>query len=182
MRPTSRRRAMKLSVLSLAAVALLAGPLVGVAQSDDDATGDRVDLLIVDETKTFQGSLVVNALAGGLKQTGRFNVEAVFPDVGSSYDDPLGENTGEARYDIVLIVPRADVLFGLGQLWIASCDIPHRASPQVVAGVRAIQAMIAENGQIDLRALSVTDDAMPGYFATLLLKNGWLRCGGPSTS
>jgi len=180
MRPTSRHVVFGLTVLSLTLLSLGAVPSLGAAQSSDDATSDRVDLLIVDETKTFQASLVVNALAGGLKQTGLFNVNAVFPDVASSYDDPLGRNSGDAGYEIILVVPRADVLFGLGQLWIATCDIPHRASSAVIEGVRAIQTLIAENGQMDVQALSVTDDGMPGYFATLFMNNGWLGCGGES--
>ncbi len=180
MSPTSRRRWVVPTVLSLALMALLAAPPLAAAQSSADAAPDRVDLLIVDETKTFRASLVVNALAGGLNQTGLFHVNAVFPDVASSYDDPLGRNSGEALYEIILVVPRADVLFGLGQLWIASCGIPHQASPAAIEGVRAIQALIAENAQLDVQALSVTDDGMPGYFATLFMKNGWLPCGSES--
>ncbi|MFB6286126.1 MAG: hypothetical protein ABEK03_06080 [Candidatus Bipolaricaulia bacterium] len=173
-----RRRPGALLALSVVLVGLLGLPHVAAAQGDDRA--DRVDVLIVDETKTFQASLVVNALAGGLKQTGLFNVNAVFPDVASSYDDPLGRNSGDATYEIILIVPRADVLFGLGQLWIATCNIPHRASPDVIEGVETIQTLVANNDQVDIRALSVADDAMPGYFAALLMDHGWLRCGSES--
>jgi len=173
---------MMLTTLGLVLVALVsAAPVNAAAPSGGETSADdKIDLLIVDETKTFQASLVVNALAGGLKRTGRFNVEAVFPDVNSSYDDPLGENTGDATYEIVLVVPKASVLFGLGQLWIASCDIPHRASPAVIESVASIQAMIRDNGQMDIRALSVVDDAMRGYFATLFMKHGWLSCGSES--
>lgn len=182
MRNRRRYRGMMLTTLGLVLVALVSAAVVSaVAQSDGETSADdKINLLIVDETKTFQASLVVNALAGGLNQTGRFNVKAVFPDVHSSYDDPLGENTGDATYEIILVVPKASVLFGLGQLWIASCDIPHRASPAVIEGVIAIQRMIANNGGMDIRALSVVDDAMPGYFATLFMKHGWLSCGSES--
>ena len=180
----NRRRylGIMLTTLGLVLVALLSAAAVSaVAQSDGETSADdKINLLIVDETKTFQASLVVNALAGGLKRTGLFNVDAVFPDVDSSYDDPLGENTAESLYEIILVVPKSDVLFGLGQLWIASCDIPHRASPAVIEGVATIQSMIAGNARIDIEALSVVDDAMPGYFATLFMKHGWLSCGSGS--
>ncbi len=175
--PRWRRRTALLGLATML-VGLLALPQLATAQPDDrDA---RVDVLIVDETRTFQASLFVNALASGLKQTEMFTVEAVFPDVASSYAAPLGPNSGGATYEIVLIVPRSEVLFGLGQLWIASCDIPHQVSPAVIKGVETIQAMVAANEQVDIRALSVADDAMPGYVATLLAEHGWLPCGSES--
>lgn len=173
-----RRQLAALLALSVVLVGLLGLPHVATAQDDD--RDKRVDVLIVDETKTFRASLLVNAFASRLKQTETFAVEAMFPDVASSYEDPLGPNTGEATYEIVLIVPRADVLFGRGHLWIATCDIPHRASPAVIEGVETIQTMIANNEQVDIRALNVADDAMPGYFAALLMDHGWLQCGSES--
>lgn len=179
MRLWHRLRRIALATLGPLLIATLMLPQLGAAQSGE-ADANRVDLLIVDETKTFQASLVVNALAGGLKRTGQFNVQAVFPDVGSSYEDPLGRNTGEAQYEIVLVVPRVDVLFGLGQLWIATCGIPHQASSAVIDGVTTMQTMIERNGQMGIQALSVADDAMPGYFAALFVQHGWLRCGSES--
>ena len=165
--------------LVLAALVSLA-PLNAMAQSDGEPGADPLDLLIVDETKTFQASLLVNAIASGLQRTAMFNTAAVFPDVGSSFADPLGENTGDARYDVILVVPRAEVLFGLRQVWIASCDLPHEASPKVIRGVRTMEAIIERNDQLEINALRVDEDALPGYFATLFMNNGWLRCGSES--
>lgn len=135
-----------------------------------------VEMLLVDETQTLQASLLVNLLAATLQRTGLFEIEAQFVDVPSSFDDPLGENLTDARYELILIVPREQELEALRQLWIATCPLTHQTRPGLLQGVRTIQQLVEEGSRGQLRAVSVTDDAIPGYFATLFEKHGWLEC------
>lgn len=162
----------RLIVLALMALVLfgLSGP--GVAEADEA----KLDLLIVDETKTFEASLLVNMAAGALKQTGMFNVEAEFVDVNSSFDDPLGPNDGENVYDVIAIVPRALEQRELMQLWLATCPYLPGGPDQLRRGVQTIQHLVAEQSRGVLTALGVHDDAVPGLFATIFANHGWLSC------
>ncbi len=140
------------------------------------AQPEPVRMLLVDETQTLQASLLVNAMAAALQETGLFEIEAVFPEVASSFDDPLGENTTGRVYEMIVIVPREEELRNLRQIWIATCPLTHETRPEILQGVELIQQMLEERAQGLLRAVSVRDDALPGYFAALFEKHGWLRC------
>ena len=165
----ARRR---LIVLALLALALLGWSGPGVAQVD----GDKLNVLIVDETKTFEASLFVNMAAGALKQTGMFNVEATFVDVDSSFDDPLGPNESGSVYDIIAIVPRALEKRELTQIWLATCPYLPGGPDRLQRGVETIQDLVAEQSRGVLTALGVHDDGVPGFFATIFSNNGWLSC------
>jgi hypothetical protein len=143
---------------------------------ETQGTSAPVQLLLVDETKTLQASLLVNVMAATLQQTGLFEIEAFFADVESSFDDPLGENTTDRVYEMVVIVPREETLESMRQIWIATCPITHETRPEIAAGVRTIQQLLEERAQGQLKALGVLDDALPGYFASLFEKHGWLEC------
>lgn len=149
---------------------------LGAAPLAAQQTPSPVELLIVDETQTFQGSLLVNLLAATLKLTGLFNIDARFVTVSSSFDDPLGLNPTERRYELILIVPRGVEQGTLRQLWIASCPITHATRPEILQGIQVIQELISEGSQGRIEAVGVRDDAIPGIFATIFERNGWLRC------
>lgn len=137
---------------------------------------DRVDLLLVDETETFRGSLLVNLLAAGLKETGLFVIEALFVKVSSGFSDPLGENDRGQRYEMVLVIPREAELERVRQLWIVTCPLSERTRPAVRRGIEAIRELVAGGSRGQLEAVGVQDDALPGYFATVFARNGWLAC------
>lgn len=140
------------------------------------AQPEPVRMLLVDETQTLQASILVNVLAAALQETGLFEIEAVFPEVASSFDDPLGENTTGRVYEMIVIVPREEELRHLRQIWIATCPLTRKTRPEILRGVELLQQMVEERSQGLLRALSVREDALPGYFAALFEKHGWLRC------
>ncbi len=172
-----RRRYMR------ALLAMLLGGLIvlGAAAPSAPAQGTQqasapVQLLLVDETRTLQASLLVNVMAAALQRTGLFEIEAVFANVESSFDDPLGENSTDRVYEMVVIVPREEELQNMRQIWIATCPITHETRPEIAAGVRTIQRLLDERSQGLVKALSVLDDALPGYFASLFEKHGWLEC------
>ena len=159
------------AVLVLIAVALLGLASSGIAQ--DDAP---LELLIVDETQTFEASLFVNMAAGVLKGTGLFKVEAEFVDVDSSFDDPLGPNETDRVYDIVVVVPRALDQRALMQIWLATCPYLPGGPDALQRAVTTIQDLVAERSQGQLTALGIYDDAVPGLFATIFDRHGWLSC------
>jgi len=161
-----------LSILLLVGLVLATGS-ASLSAQDDDA---KLDLLIVDETKTFEASLFVNMAAGVLKQTGMFNVEAKFVDVDSSFDDPLGFNETGKVYDIIAVVPRALERRELMQLWLATCPYLPGGPDELQRGVETVRDLVEERSQGQLAALGVHDDAVPGLFATIFANHGWLSC------
>ena len=169
----SHRTYRALSVLLLVGLVLAAGGTPLSAQDDDEA---KLDLLIVDETKTFEASLFVNMAAGVLKQTGMFNVEAKFVDVASSFDDPLGPNESDTVYDIIAVVPQALERRELTQLWLATCPYLPGGPDELQRGVETVRDLVAERSQGQLTAVGVHDDAVPGLFATIFANHGWLSC------
>jgi hypothetical protein len=135
-----------------------------------------VDLLLVDETQTFQGSLLVNLLAATLKRTGLFAIEAKFVEVSSSFDDPLGANTTDRRYEMVLVIPLGVEQGILRQIWIVTCPLTHATRPAILEAIETIQQLVAEGSRGLIEAVGVRDDAIPGFFATLFERGGWLAC------
>ena len=159
---------------------VLIGGLIALGAASPPApaqeTSAPVQLLLVDETRTLQASLLVNVMAATLQRTGLFEIEAVFANVESSFDDPLGENPTDRVYEMIVIVPREEELQNMRQIWIATCPITHETRPEIAAGVRTIQRLLDERSQGLVKALSVLDDALPGYFASLFEKHNWLEC------
>lgn len=175
------RRAQVGAALGIALLGVVGLAFLGVGGSSalgPGAEGPPVRALLVDETRTLQASLLVNLLAAALRETGLFELEAVFPDVESSFDDPLGVNPAPttARYELILIVPREEELQRLRQLWIVTCPLTHRTRPALLRAVRAIQGLVEEGSGGRLRAVSVMDDAIPGVFAAIFERHGWLVC------
>ncbi len=160
-------------IVLLFAALLLAPAGSSFGAQDEEAP---LDLLIVDETQTFEASLFVNMAAGALKQTGMFNVEAKFVDVDSSFDDPLGPNETDQVYDVIAIVPRALEQRELMQLWLATCPYLPGGPDELQRGVATIQELVAGRSQGQLTALGVHDDAAPALFATIFANHGWLNC------
>lgn len=161
------------------ALALIGALLMGMAvpaQPERQEAIAPVTLLIVDETRTFQASLLVNLLAAALHKTELFDIEAKFVEVASSFDDPLGVNSTAKRYELILVVPRGIEQGLLSQIWIATCPLNHGTRPEIHQGVQTIKILVAEGSKERVRALGVNDDALPGYFARLFELHGWLRC------
>lgn len=168
--------------LLVVALGLLVGgipplPAAAVHAQDGDTGVEPVDLLIVDETETFRGSLLVNLLAAGLKETGLFDIESVFVKVPSAFGDPLGENERGQLYEMILVIPRESELADVRQLWIVTCPLTVWTRREVWQGIETIKELVARRTQGQLEAVGVRDDALPGILATLFDRNGWLACG-----
>jgi len=139
------------------------------------AEPQQVELLLVDETKTLQASLMVNAFAKALKDTGLFNLEAKFVDVKSSFDDPLGPNGGDKRYEMILVIPRAVEDGSFKQLWIVTQPINHGTRAEVLEGIQAIKNIVHQGSGGQFAAVGVMDDLIPALFSAIFALNGWLK-------
>ncbi len=139
------------------------------------AEAPKVEMLLVDETQTLQASILVQILAQALNRTGLFELEAKIVHVQSSFDDPLGPNPTDTRYELILIIPRGVEDGSLRQLWIATQPITHETRPELVAGIETIKSLIAQGTAGRLAALGVMDDLMPAWFAAIFTRNGWLK-------
>lgn len=135
--------------------------------------GERFALLIVDETKTFSSSIRVQVLASLLNKSGQFELSARFVDVPSSFADPLQGLEPDRRYDLILIIPRGIDDGTVRQLWVVS-----RPFHEISEGLREAIALLKQlAGRVftgAAEAVDVTDDLIPGYFATLFIREGWL--------
>lgn len=139
------------------------------------AEPQKVELLLVDETQTLQASLMVNAFAKALKDTGLFTLEAKFVDVRSSFDDPLGANEGDKRYEMILVIPRALEEGLFRQLWIVTQPINHGTRAEVLEGIQAIKSIVHQGSRGQFQAVGVMDDLIPALFSTIFDRNGWLK-------
>jgi hypothetical protein len=118
---------------------LIVFALAGAAQPSE-----RVDLLLVDETQTLQASLMVQVYARALQESGLFNFDAKVVSVQSSYDDPLGVNPTEKRYELIVIVPRGIEDGSVPQIWMITKPIGPQTRPQLLAAMDLIRQRVEQ--------------------------------------
>jgi len=150
---------------------LIGGAVIAVLGQEEGP--QKFNLLIVDETRTFGSSIRVEVFARAIKRTELFDLSAKIIDVSSSYDDPLQGEEPDKRYDVVLIVPTGIDDGTVKQIWIATRPFPE-ISEELRGAVGTIKEMANGIFRGAAKAVDVTDDLIPGYFATLFIKEGWL--------
>lgn len=152
-------------------VLLLSGALVAALGQEEGA--GRFDLLIVDETKTFSSSMRVEVFARALLRTELFALSAKIVEVESSFVDPLRGEEPDQRYDLIVIFPVGIDDGTVRQIWIVS-----RPFPEIGEELRGAVALVKQLADKIFRgaaeAVGVTDDLIPGYFATIFIRGGWL--------
>jgi hypothetical protein len=121
---------------------LIVFALAGAAQPSE-----RVDLLLVDETQTLQASLMVQVYAKALQESGLFNLDAKVVSVQSSYDDPLGVNPTEKRYELIVIVPRGIEDGSVPQIWMITRPIGPQTRPQLLAAMDLIRQRVEQGSR-----------------------------------
>ncbi len=146
------------------------GALNGRGQEEQS---QRFQLLIVDETRSFTASMGVELFARALKRTGFLEVSAKIVDVDSSFAYPLQGQEPDRRYDIIIIIPRGIEDGRVRQIWIVTRPF-NEISEGLRRAVATIKEIVNRAPQGGLRAVDVTDDAIPGLFATLFIRGGWL--------
>lgn len=164
-----------LVLLALAIVLLVGWAAFGVSGSAQaqDQGGPPFKLLIVDETRTFAISMRVELLARALKRTGLFDLSAKVVEVESSFVDPLQGLEPDQRYDLILIVPRGLDDWTVRQLWLVTRPF-NEVSPGLIQAVGVVKGLVAQVSQGLTAAVDVTEDAIPGIFATIFIRKGWL--------
>ncbi len=135
----------------------------------------RVDLLLVDETQTLQASLMVQVYARALQESGLFNFDAKIVRVESSYDDPLGVNSTDKKYELILIVPRGIEDGSVPQIWLITKPIGPQTRPQLFAALELIRQRVEQSSAGLFRALTVMDDGALGIFSSVFERHGWLK-------
>lgn len=160
---------MRSRLVLVASFVMLCG-LLGIAQP-----APRVDLLLVDETQTLQASLMVQVYARTLQESGLFNFDAKVVTVQSSYDDPLGVNSTEKRYELIAIVPRGIEDGSVPYIWLITKPIGPQTRPELLQGIELIRQRVAQGSGGFFKALTVMDDAALGIFASVFEHHGWLK-------
>jgi hypothetical protein len=163
----------KVIVLVTVVVLLFVG-IAGVAQQAPGPQGEKVRLLIVDETKTFSSTMRVGVLAGILKKNELFEVDVKMVEVDSSYVDPLVASKPPAQpYDIILIVPRGIDNGSVDQIWIVTRGFAE-LSPPATGAIDALEGIINKLFAEVAVPTDVNADLFPGFFSALYVEEGWL--------
>jgi hypothetical protein len=153
---------------------LLVGGSASSGWAQDQGQGElQFKLLIVDETRTFSSSMRVEVLARAIIRTALFDLSAKLIEVGSSYDDPLQGEEPDRQYDVILIVPRGIDDGTVKQLWIATRPFTE-VSEELRDAVAQLKEIADGIFQGAAEAVDVAEDLLPGYFATIFIREGWL--------
>ncbi len=148
---------------------------LGLLVSEGSAQSSKVDLLLVDETQTLQASLMVQIYARALQESGLFNLEAKIVQVKSSYDDPLGVNSTDKKYELIVIVPRGIEDGSVLSIWLITKPIGPQTRPELLQALQLIRERIAQGSGGLFKALTVMDDGALGIFSTVFEHHGWLK-------
>lgn len=141
-------------------------------QASESEQAKEISLLIIDETKTFQQSIRIELLAGNIKEIGFFDLEAKIVDVKSSYEKPLGVNTTDKKYDLILLFPKGLDDGSIREVWILSVPINYQMEPLVKEGIRTLSSMIEKIFQAE--AVNVSESLFPALLSGVLLQDGWI--------
>jgi hypothetical protein len=152
----------------ISAVLIILFSLLGTAQG-------RVDLLLVDETQTLQASLMVQVYAKALQESGLFNFDAKVVRVESSYDDPLGVNPTDKKYELIAIVPLGIEDGSVPQIWLITKPLGPQTRPELLAALEFIRQRVAQGSGGLFTALTVLDDGALGIFSSVFERHGWLK-------
>lgn len=148
---------------------------LGALISSASAQSNKVDLLLVDETQTLQASLMVQIYARALQESGLFNFEAKIVRVESSYDDPLGVNTTDKKYELIVIVPRGIEDGSVLSIWLITKPIGPQTRPELLNAIELIRQRVTQGSGGLLKALTVMDDGALGIFSSVFEHHGWLK-------
>lgn len=153
--------------LIITCLALLFSALLGWGQEVE-----QVNTLVINESEA--ASLAIGVMAGFLELSGLMAVDIFTADVESSFDIPISGNSFEKCYDLIIIVPRE--MLTLKQIWLVTLPV-RELRPGVLEAIQFIKDLLTEFAarfQFDVKALSVSDDLIPGFFSTIFQRSGLL--------
>lgn len=132
-------------------------------------------VLLVDGTKTLEGTLRVGGLAGAIRQSGMAEVSVVFSDVESPFGDLLaGKPAPESAFDLLILIPRgvgdgtADivwVLVGNGLV----------VNPEAASSFSLLSSGIGLAFAGAVRVMGPLDDLWALIMASYYVAEGWLQ-------
>ncbi|MFB6290740.1 MAG: hypothetical protein ABEJ25_03300 [Candidatus Bipolaricaulia bacterium] len=148
-----------------------------VVQGASQQTEGKYRILVVDETTSFEASMRVQGLVGGLKKREELEILTKTVNVKRPTKNPLksGKVSG---VDLVIIVPSTIETGRLNQVWVITkpfSTLPEKVRIQATERLNLLKDAIerAFGGQVE--AVDVNDDVIPAYFSTIFLREGVLR-------
>jgi len=128
----------------------------------EEASQEKVNLLIIDETRTFEESMRVEITARLILQTGLFKLSSMLAV-------PQGLNPKEEKYDLILMIPGR-----IKQVWIITSDIPARLPERLQEAVEALRKVATQVFNPGREVVDVSQDLAPAIYGALFLNYGWL--------
>lgn len=155
-------------------VVLVSGFVVNAAGQEAE---EKYRVLFIDESTSFEISMRVQGLVGGLKGREELDVVAKTAEVQSPTENPIdaGEVSG---MDLVIIVPPTIETGQLNQVWIITRPLsvmPVESRGQAVKRLAQLKDAIHKAFSGTVNPVGVEDDVIPAYFSTLYLREGILR-------
>ena len=134
-----------------------------------------IQILLVDETKTFTSTMKVAGTIGALRQMGLFEVSVRLSDVDDDYADPLAgiaPEPGQDPFDLILILPRGLDTKTNVSIWLVS-DWFDSLSPFVRGGVDLISNVVDQVFVGSGQTIDVSEDLWPSLLWAVYEKKGW---------
>jgi len=157
---------------SLCCVVLAWGSL-GAEVPQPTAAPFRV--LLVDCTTTLESTIRVGGLAGGIRQSGLAELNVLFSDVASPYDDPLaGRPLPTAPFDLILIIPRGVGDGTASVVWLLVVGNPE-GNPTASSALKLLSAGMSLVFGSNVCGAGPLDDLWATLTASLYAAEGWLR-------
>ena len=137
------------------------------------AQENPVQVLIIDETKTFTESIQVNVLVGLLKQNSQLEVSARLVDVATGLDLPFHTGELNERFDLVVLIPLD--LGASRTIWLFGRPFYETKEPSAAQAALLVRGLLERVFALQQAVVKGTqDDLFPALLAGFFLKNGWL--------
>ncbi|MFP3953197.1 MAG: hypothetical protein ACLFVS_03610 [Candidatus Acetothermia bacterium] len=164
---------------SILLVAVVALTFLSATAAGGQVLTETPRILIIDESDSFEVSMRVQGLVGGIRSREEVDLDVVakMVEVEHPTENPVKFEVGEP-FDGVIIIPGTISSGKINQVWIVTrpfSTIPVRMRPEVSSMMEQLKLGINEAFAGRAEGVGVNDDVIPAYFSTLFLKEGVLR-------
>lgn len=163
----------RIGMLCLVAGMLLGWGLMTFAQE----VPPTIQVLLIDETKTFTSTMKVAGTIGALRQMGLFEVSVKLAEPENDYSDPLAglsPESDEGPFDLILILPRGLDTRTDVAIWLVS-DVFQSLSPFVRGAVDLITTVVDQVFAGSGQTIDVSEDLWPNFMWATYATKGWTR-------
>ena len=153
---------------------ILLSALPGVTEAQID---NRLRILFVDETRSFELSMRIQGLVKGLRDRQELEVDAMSVEVNNPTINPV-KKIPEEPYDLVIIVPPTIETGAIKQVWLITkpiTEFPLNERRKVMGQLDQLKGAVSQAFEGKISPVGVDDDLIPAYFSTLFLREGILR-------